>query len=92
MNVLTSPDFTIDWTTIKEDYYSDKNASLRAWFEQIDRNLREEIKKEWIAGMNRLRVNLAFFLWFPTFASKKGMQNVFSIPSINGSTQNSSQR
>ena len=26
INVLTSPDFTIDWTTIKEDYYSDKNA------------------------------------------------------------------
>ena len=36
--------------------------------------------------MNRLRVNLAFFLWFPTFASKKGMQNVFSIPSINVQT------
>ena len=66
-----------------DDYYSDKNASLCTWFEQIDQNLREEIKKEWIADMNRLRVNLAFFLWFPTFASKRGMQNVFSIPTIN---------
>ena len=36
--------------------------------------------------MNRLHVNLAFFLCFPTFASKKGMQNVFSIPSINVQT------
>jgi len=33
--------------------------------------------------MNRLQVNFPFSLWFPTFASNKGMQNVFSIPSIN---------
>ena len=36
--------------------------------------------------MNRLQVNFPFFLWFPTFASKMGMQNVSSIPSINVQT------
>ena len=72
INVLTSPDFTIDWITIKEDYYSDKNASLHAWFEQIDRNLREEIKKEWIADMNCMRVNLAFFSLVSNICLKEG--------------------
>jgi len=52
----------------------------------MDRNLREEIKKEWIVDMERLQVNFPFFLWFPAFASKKGIQNVFSIPSPNVQT------
>ena len=72
--------------SIKEDCYSDRNASLCTWFEQMDRNLREEIKKGWIADIERLQVNFPFFLWFPTFASKKGIQNVFSVPSLNVQT------
>ena len=36
--------------------------------------------------MQRLQVNFPFFLWFPTFASKKDIQNIFSIPSLNGQT------
>jgi len=36
--------------------------------------------------MNRLQVNFPFFVWLPTFSLKKGMQNVFSIPSINAQT------
>ena len=45
INVLTKPGFTINWETIKAYYYSNRNASLRTWFEQMDRNLREEIKR-----------------------------------------------
>jgi len=32
--------------------------------------------------MERLRVSIPFFLWFPTFVSKHGLQNVFAQPSI----------
>ena len=76
----------MDWTILKENYYSPHNSSLRLWFEQIDRNLREQIKKEWISDMERLQVNFPFFIWFPTFASKKAVQNVYSIPSLNVQT------
>ena len=36
--------------------------------------------------MERLQVNFPFFIWFPTFASKKGIQNVYIVPSINVQT------
>ena len=86
INVLTKLGFTINWTILKENYYSPQDASLRQWFEQIDRNLREQINKEWISDMERLQVNFPFFIWFPTFASKKGIQNVYTVPSINVQT------
>jgi len=54
INALTKPGCKINWETIEEDYYSSRNASLCTGFEQIDRNLREEIKKEWITDMERL--------------------------------------
>jgi len=54
INVLTKPGFTINWANLKEDYYSVKNSSLCTRFEQMDRNLREEIKKDWIADMEHL--------------------------------------
>jgi len=46
----------------------------------MDGTLGEEIKKEWIADMNRLQVNFPFFPWFPTFASKGGIQIFFLYP------------
>jgi len=48
INMLTKLDFNIDWSTLKEDYYSQKNSALRKWFEVIDFDLLEQIKKEWI--------------------------------------------
>jgi len=36
--------------------------------------------------MERLRVNIPLFRWFPTFASKHGLQNVFSQPSLHVQT------
>ena len=36
--------------------------------------------------MQRLQVNFPFFLWFLTFASKRGIQNVYTIPSHNVQT------
>jgi len=78
INVLTKLDFDIDWTTLKEDYYSQTNSALRKWFEVIDFDLREQIKKEWITDMERLHVSIPFFLWFPTFTSKYGLLKVYS--------------
>jgi len=72
----------IDWQTLKADYYSQTNALLRKWFENIDHCLRKNIKQEWIADMERLHVNIPCFLWFPTFASKHGLQNGFSQPRL----------
>jgi len=80
--VLTKSAFSIDWPTLKTDYYSQTNALLRRWFENIDHTLREQIKKEWIVDMERLHVNIPFFLWFPTFTSKHGLPNVYSQPSL----------
>jgi len=59
---------------------------LRKWFEVIDFPLREQIKKEWMANMERLHVSIPFFLWFPTFTSKHGLPNAYSQPSINVQT------
>ena len=83
INVLTKLDFNIDWPTLKEDYYSQKNSALRHWFEVINFGLREQIKKEWIMDMKRLHVRIPFFLWFPTFTSKYGLPEVYSQPSLN---------
>jgi len=84
--MLTKLDFDIDWPTLKEDYYSQKNAALRKWFEVIAFDLREQIKKVWIADMERLHVSISFLLWFPTFASKYGLPEVYSQPSLNVQT------
>ena len=86
INVLTKLDFNIDWPTLKEDYYSQKNSALEKWFEVIDFNLREQIKKEWTTDMERLHVSIPFFLWFPTFTSKYGLPEVYSHPSLNVQT------
>jgi len=86
INVLTKLDFSINWPTLKEDYYSQKNSALRKWFEVIDFDLREQIKKEWITDMERLHVSIPFFLWFPTFTSKHGLPEVYSQPSLNVQT------
>jgi len=62
INVLTKLEFSIDWPTLKEDYYSQENSALQKWFEVINFNLREQIKKEWITDMERLHVSIPFFL------------------------------
>jgi len=80
--VLTKSNFSIDWQTLKSDYYSHTNALLRKWFENIDYTLREQIKKEWITDMERLHVSIPFFLWFSTFTSKHGLPNIYSQPSL----------
>ena len=67
---------------LKNDYYSQTNTLLRKWFENIDHTLREQIKKEWITDMERLHVNIPFFLWFSTFTSKHGLSIVYSQPSL----------
>ena len=82
INAITKLDFTIDWPLLKIDYYSEKHSALRQWFEVIDFDLREQIKKEWIADMERLRVSIPFFLWFPTFTSKFGLpEDLLSVQS-----------
>ena len=84
--MLTKLDFNIDWPTLKEDYYSQQNANLRKWFEVINFDCREQIKKAWIADMERLHVSIPFFLWFPTFTSKYGLPEVYSQSSLNVQT------
>ena len=85
-NVLTNPYFTVNWPFHKEGYYSASNASKRQWFEQIDRNLREKVNQAWIVDMQRLAINVHFFLWFLTFNSQKGFNNVYTLPIINVET------
>jgi len=84
--MLTKLDFSIDWPTLKEDYYSQQNTNLRNWFEVIDFECREQIKKAWIADMKRLHVSIPFFLWFPTYTSKFGLPDIYSRPSLNVQT------
>ena len=86
INMLTKLEFSIKWPTLKEDYYSQQNSALRKWFEVIDFNFREQIKKAWIADMERLHVSIPFFLWFPTFTFKYGLPEVYSKPSLNVQT------
>jgi len=79
---LFNVQFSIDWQTLKIDYYSQANAPLCKWFESSNHALREHIKQAWINDMERLRVSISFFLWFPTYTSKHGLQNAFSHPSL----------
>ena len=44
------------------------------------------MKKEWIKDMEHLKVNFPFFIWFPTFASTQGMQDVYTQPNLNVQT------
>ena len=84
INDITNKDFQINWPLLKEDYFSSANSSKRLWFEQMDRNFFEELKKPWIVDMNRLSVDIPFFIWLLTFASRLGIQdNVYTLPSIN---------
>jgi len=85
-NVLTNPNFIIDWPLLKEDYYSASNASKCLWFEQIDQNLREKVKQAWIVDKQRHAANIPFFLWFLTFTSQKGLNDVYTLPGINVQT------
>jgi len=62
------------------------NSSWHQWFEQIDRNLGENIKKEWIGDMQKLVVSFPSFLWFLTFMFKKGLNDVYTLPSTNVQT------
>ena len=55
-------------------------------FKQIDRNLQEQVKQAWIVDMQTLAINIPFFLWFLTFTSQKGFNNVYTLPSINVQT------
>ena len=71
---------------IRDSYYSVQNTTLRTWLEQMNPSLLKSIKKEWISDMERSRLKIPFFQWFPTFASKKGFQNVYTIPSLNVQT------
>ena len=82
INLLTKIGFSIDWPTLKADYYSQKQSSLRQWFEVINFDLREQIKKAWIADMERLHVSIPFFLWFPTFTSKFGTPGFTLSPAL----------
>jgi len=45
INMLTKLDFSIDWPTLKEDYYSQQNATLRNWFEVITSNVVNKSRK-----------------------------------------------
>ena len=55
-------------------------------FKQLDRNLQETVKQAWIVDMQRLAINIRFFLWFLTFTSRKGFNNVYTLPIINVET------
>ena len=55
-------------------------------FEQIDRRLREKVKQPSIVDMQMLAANIAFFLWFFTFTSQNGLNNVYTLPSTNVQT------
>ena len=46
IHVLIKSTFSINWQTLKEDYYSATKALLRQWFEHLDHILREQIKNE----------------------------------------------
>jgi len=53
----------------------------------MDRNFREDLKKPWIAEMNKLRVDIPFFTWLVPFADRYGLKgNIFTLPNINFQT------
>jgi len=50
----------------------------------MDRNFREDLKKPWIADMNKLGVDIPFFAWLVIFADRYGLKgNIFTLLSIN---------
>ena len=55
-------------------------------FEPIDRSLPEKVKQGSIVDMQMLAVNIPIFLWFFTFTSQKGLNNIYILPSINVQT------
>ena len=55
-------------------------------FKQLIRNLREKVNQAWIVDMQRLAINVHFFLWFLTFNSQKGFNIVYTLPGINVET------
>jgi len=50
------------------------------------KDLRDRIKEEWIKDMESLKITFPFFLWFPTFASKQGIPDVYTQHSLNVQT------
>ena len=86
-NVIINPDFQINWSRLEEYYYSLANSSKRLWFERVDRNFHEDLKKPWIAHVNKLRVDIPFFTWLVIFIDRYGLKdNIFTLPSINVQT------
>ena len=84
INVIINRDFQINLSHLKEDYYSLENSSKRLSFKRMERNFHEDLKKPWIADTNRLRVDIPFFIWLITFASRLGIQDdIYSLPSLN---------
>ena len=55
-------------------------------FKQLNRNLREKVNQAWIVDLQRLAINVRFFLWFLTFTSQKGFNNVYTLPIIHVET------
>ena len=64
--MLTKLEFSIDWPTLKEAYYSQTNSNLRKWFEVIDFDFRKQIKKVWITDMERLHVSICLLYTSPS--------------------------
>jgi len=53
----------------------------------MDQKICEDLKKLWIAEMNRLRVDIPFFTWLELFANCSGLKgNIFTLPSVNVQT------
>jgi len=80
INVLTNIHFSIDWTNLKTDYYSPYNATLHAWFEQIDKDLRDVSRKNGLRIWNALRsLFLSFCGSLPLLLSKACRMSTPSI-------------
>jgi len=45
-NNILNKDFQINWPRPKEDYYTPENSSKRIWFELMERNFCEDLKKD----------------------------------------------
>jgi len=82
--MISKKDFQINWPHPKEDNYLSANSSKRLWSDQMDRNLCEELKKPWIAYVNRLSndipffiwlTDVSFFIWLTNFASRHAIQD-----------------
>ena len=86
INVLANIHFSIDWTNLEIDYYSPYNATLHAWFEQIDKDLRDVSRKNGLRIWNALRSLFLSFCGSLPFASKQGMPDVYTQHSLNVQT------